>query len=111
MDVEDDDVIATKRARARAEAGSYALEVIRRTLGDGRFDRRSLRTELARASVDEDRIRIGNLVRDRFGSYRSADRFVAKILVESLTVFMRKKGCEAEDIEWLQSVERSLLSL
>jgi len=91
------------KARDRAEACNYALQVVTNVLGNGDFDvsHRSLRTCNARASVESDRKMIGDLVKRRFGSYDEADHQIMKLLVNALVAFVRRFECEDDDIDWL----------
>eukprot|EP00939_MAST-03C_sp_MAST-3C-sp1_P000852 g852.t1 len=97
-------------ARVRAEAGNYALEVFDSCLGGGNFKSRSIRTDKAKASIESDRDMITHLVCTRFGSNRKADSYIMKLILESLLAFVRAKGFEEEDAEWLVDAQKKFLA-
>ena len=98
-----------RKIKERADALNYVLRVLKRCLGNGDFEKRTVRCARTEAYFEKDRRMILELVIDRFGSYEKADRYIIKLIFEGLVRYLEERGCDSSEIAQFSTARRSLI--
>ena len=98
-----------RKIKERADALNYVLRVLKRCLGNGDFEKRTVRCARTEAYFEKDRRMILELVIDRFGSYEKADRYIIKLIFGGLVRYLEERGCDSSEIAQFSTARRSLI--